>query len=87
MGFVIISDNDSRYFYKDYRIFRNEANWNLWGIKSPAGNIIIEPIFQSIEWIKGIDWNNINTLVKFKLNNKTAICSFEQMLNMQKCKG
>ena len=46
--FVFISDNDRQYFYKGYRIFRNEINRDLWGIKSPEGVNIIDPIFQRI---------------------------------------
>ena len=84
MGFTIISDDDPQYFYKNYRIFRNEVDRNLWGIKSPSGLIIVEPIFQEIHWIKGVDWAKIPTLVKFNLNDMTAVCTFEQMLKLNK---
>lgn len=83
MGFVIISDDDKRYFYKNYRIFRNEVNRNLWGIKSPEGVVIIEPIFQKIEWIIGVEWANTQTCVLFELNDKEAVCTFEQMLELK----
>ncbi|MBD5276220.1 MAG: hypothetical protein HDS30_00955 [Bacteroides sp.] len=81
--FVIITDDDPRYFYKDYRIFRNEVNRNLWGIKSPEGVILVDPIFQEINWIEGLEWANKPTLVRFKLNDKEAICTFEQMLKLK----
>lgn len=78
-----ISDDDPRYFYKDYRIFRNEIDRNLWGIKSPEGVIIVDPIFQEINWIKGVEWANTPTLVIFRLNDKQAVCKFEQMLKLK----
>ena len=81
--FVFISDNDRQYFYKGYRIFRNEINRDLWGIKSPEGVHIIDPIFQRIEWRKGVEWKNTPTLVIFSLNNKQAVCTFEQMLKLK----
>lgn len=80
MGFVIIPDDDPRYFYKEYRIFRNEVNRNLWGVKSPSGSVIIEPIFNEISWIRGIEWANIPALIVFELNDMKAVCTFEQML-------
>ena len=84
MGYiVIISDDDKRYFYKDYRIFRNEINRDLWGIKSPDGEVIVEPIFQKISWIREAKWANAPTLVLFRLNDKEAVCTFEQMLKLK----
>lgn len=83
MEFVFISDDDQRYFYKDYRIFRNEEDPSLWGIKSPEGVVIVDPIFQGIKWIKGVEETNTPTLVQFELNEKQAVCTFEQMLKLK----
>lgn len=86
MGFVIISDDDPRYFYKGYRIFRSKEDSNLWGIKSPSGEIIVKPIFQRIAWNEGIVWANTPTIVWFQLNDKEAICTFDQMLKLHNSK-
>lgn len=82
MPIRFISDDDPRYFYKDYRIFRNNTNENVWGIKDPNGKVIIEPIFEEIEWYKR-DKELSKTLIRFKLNGKASFCNFTQMLNLK----
>lgn len=84
MGFVFISDDDKRYFYQGFRIFRSEVNSTLWGIKSPNNEILIQPVYNEIEWFYRPPSNKISdVIVKFRLNEKSALCHFNDLLTLK----
>lgn len=62
MRIIVISDDDPRYFYKDYRIFKDSSN-NKWGIKNiKTDAIIVKCDFDYISWLKNDD------MIEFTLN-------------------
>lgn len=73
MRIIVISDDDPRYFYKDYRIFKDSSN-NKWGIKNiKTDAIIVKCDFDYISWLKNDD------MIEFTLNKKHALCRISDM--------
>lgn len=79
MAIIIIRDDDPRYFYKDYRIFKDPCT-NKWGIKNiKTDTIIIKCNFDYIEWLKKED------MIEFTLNKKHALCRIVDMNILTNC--
>lgn len=69
----IIKDDDSMYFYKDYRIFKDPTN-NKWGIKNIKTDVIIVKCdFDYISWLKNDD------MIEFTLDKKHALYRISDM--------
>lgn len=60
---IIKSDNK---VFMDYEIIMNEDG--KYGIKDSAGNLIIDCVFDNIEWIRD------DNLVKFRTESRYALC-------------